>query len=338
MYKYQDKSTTKATSNKTPKPFEAGRWDHGGFDQLQSERKYQEDERNDRYRKSRRFQNEDTLASDMLETQPEPAKSRADAGKWTHDKFEENSNNPSAQGSTKLTNEPEKPTKPRIREKRPDRQLYSVRGKRTTGPEETKSERNSVKEEAVSAGKTALLSDEVMRGPATKTVKEPHMYEDDNKSSISNVSTANEEDVLSRREKETQEKTKEGKKEQNEIEPLLEIYLDAEQREVIKVYEQEDNYEKQIEEACQRMGLGKRVSLYLKINVMKAIQEVHPEPQKLDAAVDRLLDFNHRLIMVEEGQEEADETLIPYLEEEDFSDMDLSMEQGDYLDYEEGSY
>lgn len=59
------------------------------------------------------------------------------------------------------------------------------------------------------------------------------------------------------------------------------------------------------------------MSLYFKIYILKAIQEVHSEPEKIDAILDKLLDINMKLIMVENGAESVDEVTLPYMDDEE---------------------
>lgn len=58
------------------------------------------------------------------------------------------------------------------------------------------------------------------------------------------------------------------------------------------------------------------MSLYFKINILKALQEVHAEPEKIETILNRLLDINLKLIMVDNGVESVDEVTLPYMDDE----------------------
>lgn len=61
--------------------------------------------------------------------------------------------------------------------------------------------------------------------------------------------------------------------------------------------------------------LRRRTGLYFKINVMKMIRDVHPQPRRVDMALNKLLDINFRVLLAENHIERVDESILPYLNE-----------------------
>jgi len=226
-------------------------------------------------------------------------------------------------------NDKNKTQKPNRRERKPDRKLYSVRDKR--GQEDPKTAtQKEMRTETTETGtkdkdKTVLKNEEVIKGQRGSE-KEIHVNEDD---SISNVSTAISDPLKGYEEessiiKESQnlsvmkvmgDKPKDIKKD-HEDELLFQLILDTNQREVVKIYDNEENYEGFLDNLCERNGIGKRMSLYFKINLIQMIQEAHPNPKKLDGVLDKLLDLNYKLIAADEGEGTIDEAILPYLGED----------------------
>jgi len=317
MYTFQDKSGRNPHSNRAPKPFESKRWDHGGYDQLQSEHdsRLKDNVSNDKFKKHRKHPNDTTMASDVLDNASKDSHPCVTSSKWTHDKYAEVSN--PQQTSQNGYNEKEKSQKPARRERKPDKPLYSVRSK-ISNPEEPKP-RNSANKgveitEAQERGKSTLLSDEVMRGPRGSE-KEIHVIEDDTKSSTSNVSTAISDPFKGYEEEGSMIKdSKEAKKEPG---LLFELVLDAEKQDIVKIYENEGDYEGFLDSLCGRYGIGKRMSLYFKINMMEAIMDVHPDPSKVEPVLDKLLEMNYKLMMADQEPGDIDQEILPYLNDED---------------------
>lgn len=83
--------------------------------------------------------------------------------------------------------------------------------------------------------------------------------------------------------------------------------------------------------------MGKRTSLYFKINLLEVIQELHPQPQKINHLLDNLLDVNYKLIRVDKGLENIDEITAPYMEDEESLMLETSFNDEE-LDEEEESY
>ena len=86
MYTFQDKSSRKPHTNRSSKAFESNRWDHGGYDQLQSEHdsRQKNDISNDKFKKSRnKFPNDSTMASDILQNNSNSHPS-VTSNKWAH--------------------------------------------------------------------------------------------------------------------------------------------------------------------------------------------------------------------------------------------------------------
>jgi hypothetical protein len=332
MNSSREKPFRYTNGNRASKPFDSERWNHSGYDQLQyeQERKFKNEDRDDRkYKKTRRFQNDDTMAADRLEQQVQENSQPSDTKKWTHDKYNESLNDLQGSQAAKENEDKTKTQKPGRKERKPDRQLYSVRDKRVHQDESKAHNQNKpvVSTEPQEAVKTG--SKEELNKVVSATEKEAHIYEDDNRSSVSNVSTAisdplkgyEEEGSMirdSRSEsikKKDEGRAKEEKQELNEGTILFEMVVETEKKEVVKIYENEEDYEGLLDEVCKRHDMGMRMSLYFKINTLNAIQEVHPEPQKLEPVLDRLLGINYKLILVDDGWESADEITLLYIED-----------------------
>lgn len=72
MYNSQDKSYYNSHSNRSTRPCESKRWDHSGYYQLQTDKdqKYKYDDKFDKYRKPRRFQNDNAIAYNIVDSGP----------------------------------------------------------------------------------------------------------------------------------------------------------------------------------------------------------------------------------------------------------------------------
>jgi len=118
------------------------------------------------------------------------------------------------------------------------------------------------------------------------------------------------------------------KKESNEGEVLFEMVLDSEKPERLKIYENEEDFEGFLDAVCMRHGLGKRMGLYFKINTLTKIKNAHQDPEKVNIVLDKLLDLNYKVVMVDNGFGIMDEVVAPYFEdkgnilsEEDLDEM-----------------
>jgi len=69
-----------------PKQYEADRWDHSGFDQLQQElnQNFYREERNNGFNKQRKFNNDSTMVADAVEVQRSDKKNSNINNRWTH--------------------------------------------------------------------------------------------------------------------------------------------------------------------------------------------------------------------------------------------------------------
>jgi len=147
----------------------------------------------------------------------------------------------------------------------------------------------------------------VMKGPKGSE-KEIALNEDDSKSQISNVSTA-----ISDPMKGYEEEGSIVKKERMEPGLLFELVLDTEKMDVVKIYENEGDYEGFLDSLCGRYGMGKRMGLYFKINMIETIMEVHPDPAKIEPLLDKLLEMNYKIMMADQNDQE----ILPYLDDEE---------------------
>jgi len=84
MYTFSDKSSRNSHSNRASKPYESKRWDHGGFEQLQTEQSSRYNDKPDKLKKQRRLQDDNTMASDVLTGPEQGSKIGATSDKWTH--------------------------------------------------------------------------------------------------------------------------------------------------------------------------------------------------------------------------------------------------------------
>lgn len=339
MSNFSEKPYRNAYNNRPPKQYASKKWDHNGYDELQHEQgpRYKNDERHDRYKKNRKYQNDVTMASDLLDKQDQADKHDISKDKWAHDKYDANTEKAQAEPVSKVDNEREKTQKPARKERRPDKQLYSVRDKRhndESKPRNINQENNKHgKLENQDREKIAIVKEEGLKLP--KSIgKGAYVNEDDTKSTISNVSTAisdplkgYEEETSILREskgeilpKKAEEKNEESKMELSEPDAFFEIVLDTGKIELFRISENEEDYEGLLDSICESHGLGKRMSLYFKIYILKALQDVHTDAEKIDAIeaiLDRLLDINMKLIMVENGVESVDEVTLPYMDDEE---------------------
>ncbi len=287
------------------------RWDHGGFDQLQTENssKYS------KLKKSKRNVEDKTMVADSLNAGVPQTGSTLDNDKWTHDKFQETVN----QEVKPKEQVQEKPK----RERKPDRALYNVRQRCGIKDEEKKLKEKSESLPSPQPAKDILLG---------FGEKEAYQFEDD-RLSISNVSTAMSDPLKSWDEesyakieflKEKQDSLdviqspKSSKKgEESLAEVLFEIMLQSEQGIVtIKVHKGEEDYLAFLNKLCCDHHLDARSALYFKINMLDMINEAGADNANLTAALDHLLDINYKLLMFECGQSsEISHLIAPYVNE-----------------------
>jgi len=301
-----------------PKYQDSERWDHGGFDQLQTET----NSKYSKLKKSRRNVDSNTMASDSFNTSIPQTPPAAENDKWTHDKFHETVNQEPKPKEQVL----EKPK----RERKPDRALYNVR------------QRCEMKEkEAVKQSQTLTSEkDKNESFPSPQAVKDvllgfrdkdTYQFEDD-RLSISNVSTAMSDPLKSWEEenyarvellKEKQDSLdiiqspKSSKKsEESFTEVLFEIMFQTEQGIVtIKVNKAEEDYVAFLNKLCGDHHLDARSALYFKINMLDIINEAGVDNANVSAALDHLLDINYKLLMFECGQGVISEHIAPYINE-----------------------
>ncbi len=66
-------------------------------------------------------------------------------------------------------------------------------------------------------------------------------------------------------------------------------------------------------------GLTETTALHFKINLLKIIHSVHPNPKQIESYLNRLLDLNYKLIM-EEREPEEENVSLNYLDDsEDYN-------------------
>ena len=304
-----------------PKFQDTDRWDHGGFDQLQTENasKYS------KLKKSKRNVEDKTMAADSLNAGVSQTGSTLENDKWTHDKFQETVN----QQVRPKEQVPEKPK----RERKPDRALYNVRQRcgmkdEEKKPKETVKKPQSEKEKNESLPSPQPVKD-VLLGFGEK---DAYQFEDD-KLSISNVSTAMSDPLKSWDEesyarvellKEKQDSLdliqspKSSKKSEESLsEVLFEIMLQSEQGIVtIKIHKGEEDYLAFLNKLCCDHHLDARSALYFKINMLDMINEAGADNANVTAALDHLLDINYKLLMYECGlSSEISHLIAPYINE-----------------------
>jgi len=154
--------------------------------------------------------------------------------------------------------------------------------------------------------------------------KEFDPFEDDGLS-ISNVSTAMS-DRLKNWEEESYLKSELIKeradltpspKEKEPSDVLFEILLETENGIMnVKICQGEEDYEMFLDKVCQLANFDARTGLYFKINILYQIKEISEESEKVNTALDRLLDINFKVLMYESGYGESEESILPYIEQE----------------------
>ena len=309
---------------------EVDKWGHEGFEQLELQAQLQ----NSKLSKSRRNNPDLTMASDSLKVQKNDKTAQNDKEKWTHDKYEE------ILCEEPKTKEQAQNQKPK-REKRPDRALYSVRQKHSLRNEEMKKANEST---VLCSDKLKCIENEKKEGnpssPPLKTLGDKET--EDDKLSISNVSTAMSDPLKSWEEEsytknETKEKAEsvEEQKEKEELEILFDIQLENENGLVsVRMYKGEEDYGAILDRLCDQQNLDPRTALYFKINMFEAIKEALGENdcEKLAIDLNNLLNVNYKLVMYENGIGEADESIAVYLEDNFYYDRHFLESLEDSID------
>jgi hypothetical protein len=310
-------SFQKSSFYSKPKFQDTDRWDHGGFDQLQTENtpKYS------KLKKSKINVEEKTMAADSLNAGASQTGFTLENDKWTHDKFQETVN----QEVKPKEQVQEKPK----RERKPDRALYNVRQRCGIKDEEKKLKETIKTPQSNESLPSPQPAKDVLLGFGEK---EAYQFEDD-RLSISNVSTAMsdpfkswEEESYGRVEllKEKQDSldiiqspksSKKGEESLSEV--LFEIMVQSEQAIVtIKVHKGEEDYLAFLNKLCCDQHLDARSALYFKINMLDMINEAGADNANVTAALDHLLDINYKLLMYECGQSsEISHLIAPYINE-----------------------
>ena len=278
------------------------------------------------------YRSEFTPAFQRSSYQLDSEKSKlVNADRWDHKGFEQESQKQIAKVDEKL--ETSKPTKAR-KEKKPDRQLYSVRQRNNLRQEkERKSKESTQNHEKPDQSKDESQLETSSYKQMVKDIisacedKEANIFEDD-KLSVSNVSTA-----ISEKMKGTDEdisiKCEQIKEEDDfndsispssitkESEILVELVLESGNGSfVITVYKDEEDFETILNNICLNSNLDPTASLYFKINILQYIKDSIESCEKVDTYLDSLLNLNYKLIMYENGMGEFEECLAPFLKTE----------------------
>jgi len=292
------KSTTPASS--TQNSASNSRWDHSGFDQLQQEENSGEWHHVQRPQK-KKAQKPEKKASGGSRKERGGRKAGAQkeaghAGRVISDE----------KGSDSLKFEDLQKAK---KEKRPDRLLYNPRRNRDDA--DTGKEKPVRKENVPKLG---LSSKDICESVETPT----KIHQETEKNSPSNVSTA-----MSDRQKNFEEEPIIIESSSQDDAMLLESNLlftmcfETERGlEMIPIYKDEEDYEGFLNELCGSHNMTSEMeSLHFKINLLKVIKEMHPEPSRVEECLDKLLDRNYQLLTSQQNEDN---------EEDDFFGMDWS--------------
>jgi len=213
-------------------------------------------------------------------------------------------------------------SKPAKREKRPDRQLYNARQRHQQNKSIAKSPERlncSVIEKIEESSPYLQTVKDVLKA---FEYKEVNSFEDD-KESVSNVSTAiserlkgiDEESYIRSetiKEKEDSiDNIESPSKESGEI--LFEMMIETESGMMnLKIHEGDD-YENVLERVCIESNIDAKTGLHFKINILQAIAGMLENPEEVNKSLDVLLDINYKLLMFENGLEDADESLDRFI-------------------------
>jgi len=279
------KSTTPASS--TQNSAANSRWDHSGFDQLQQEENSGEWHHVQRPQKKKPQKPEKkAYGGSRKERGGRKAGAQKEAGHAGRVLSDE-------KGSDSLKFEDLHKAK---KEKRPDRLLYNPRKNRDDADPKDKPTR---KEKVPALG----LSSKDIHEVETPT----KVHQETEKNSPSNVSTA-----MSDRQKNFEEEpiTESCLSNSHDDGMLLESNLlftmcfETESGlEMIPIYKDEQDYEGFLNELCESHNLTSELeSLHFKINLLKVIQEIHPEPSRVEESLDKLLDRNYQLLTSQQNE------------------------------------
>lgn len=258
---------------------------------------------------------------------------QAHQDKWQHDKFVDDSQSTHPSDQARPNSRRDQKNKNRG-EKRPDRQLYSARNKHVHGENDSHSESfctdaaenihnrddHDLGSEFQNNQPGSDKKDQILQATNVKGIlgigEDKEGQED--KSFVSNVSTAMS-DKLKNGEDEmvTREKSHSNDSNLRSFEPktLFEISLKSERgREIIRIYDEEEDYEQVVERICRSHNLTGRTSLFFKINLLKLIFDSTKNKKRVEPCLDRLLELNAKIILYETGRGPADESIKAYLE------------------------
>lgn len=158
---------------------------------------------------------------------------------------------------------------------------------------------------------TGSQAPEWEKSQSDKGEKDLHHLEDDMRESVSNVSTA----------------MTDGKQEsccshtsdiiENAAEVLFDLNLSTENGTInVKIYNEgdEEDYHDILDQLCLAQKFDARTSLYFKINMYQLIKDRRGQGcQRIDDALDRLLEINYKLIMFDSGLVQADQAIANYI-------------------------
>lgn len=305
---YNQKRSYKSNFSNS-KAVEAMRWDHSGFDQLQSEQnqgRFRE-EKNSKQNKSQNDPGHNPT-SDLRKTMKPSNQREGLDGKWLHDKFDE-LENPNPRKSNQNTDQAQQ------RKKRPNQQLYNARERHNK-----ESNSNDVSSQ-VSTNYDSTPRNKYAKAFAMKDDKDVLSIEDDSKSYTSNVSTAFSErikplddDIFANRDSVYTDRPAErlfsSKKDDSHV--LFEINLENDGlSDTIKIYDNEEDYDGFLDAICSNFGIKEEMALHFKIYLLYLIKQANPSDfQRIEPLYLRLLDENYELIMNDVGRSQFDDSLL----------------------------
>jgi hypothetical protein len=281
-------TNTSTTASSTQNSASNSRWDHSGFDQLQQE------ENSGEWHHVQRPQKKKPAKSSTTDKKTSGGSRKERGGRRGANHKDGNTGNnvlSDEKGSDSLKFEDSHKAK---KEKRPDRLLYNPRKNRQEGDGNEGKEKTVRKEKVPSLG----LSKENVEMLETPTKIQMSEQE---KNSPSNVSTA-----MSDRQKNFEEETSGMSSQANsqddgalsESNLLFTMCFETERGlEMVPIYKDERDYEEFLNELCGAQSISSELeALHFKINLLKVIKEMHPEPSRVEECLDKLLDRNYELL------------------------------------------
>jgi len=220
--------------------------------------------------------------------------------------------------------------------KKPDKPLYSVREKQNKNDETVKFPGSAFQSSATKSEKhednfeTPKVKSNAESFLSLANEKEALILEDD----ISNVSTA-----ISDRHKWDDDNLNSNSKSDNKSEAKdkltptntedisgrssivpsagIEILLsNGASSELIKIYDNEDDYEALLDKICVDNQIKGAFSLHLKIYILKNMKDAKVfDTRKIDQLYNKLLDINFKVICYNMTRENYDDTISPYVSE-----------------------